>query len=164
MNKDQRTILWLLGAVLFTMLVFPPFYFQYSTGVIDNLGYRLIFNPPTVGDGFNSPAGLIHVPTLLLQILVAILLAGIAFLLTSRSSKTDHGKAHESLDINTKTKINYFRIFKRLTVTFLALAVAAVFVSLLRTVYPASIEAAFIRAVIPVITIFGVWRWTARFR
>jgi hypothetical protein len=46
MNNPQRKVLVASVCVVVVMLIFPPFQFRLPNGVIQNMGYGFIFEPP----------------------------------------------------------------------------------------------------------------------
>jgi hypothetical protein len=78
-NTTQRLVLVAVGVVALAMFLFPPFYLRYANGVVANLGYHFLFDPPTER-GLRA-AGLVHAPTLLVQFLGLLVVGGVAWLL-----------------------------------------------------------------------------------
>jgi hypothetical protein len=58
MNKKQKIILVAVIVVVVGMLVFPPFHVTLLTGTVENLGYGLIFSPPSFDYLFRGNSGL----------------------------------------------------------------------------------------------------------
>lgn len=71
MNKTQKMIVKCAVAALAAMLVYPPFQIEFR-GIIHNLGYALIFEPPRWG----NYTGTVNLGLLLLQWLGVIIVAG----------------------------------------------------------------------------------------
>ena len=84
MNTTQRYVLIIAIIIIVLMGIYPPFYFRTYNGVLLNLGYGFVLNPPKVGDGF---AGSVNVQLLMVQWLGVVIVAGIAALLTKTRSE-----------------------------------------------------------------------------
>ena len=77
MNEKQRYVVIAAAVAVALALVFPPFHFRTYNGVIINLGYWLLFNPPLrwISDT-SSIAGAVTVSVLLLEWAAITLVAG----------------------------------------------------------------------------------------
>jgi hypothetical protein len=74
MNLAQRIVVGAVGIAALLMMLYPPFYVRAANGVLSNLGYHFLLDPPSrSGPVF----GLVHVPTLLVQF-VALVIVGAA--------------------------------------------------------------------------------------
>ena len=74
MRDKQKTVITILIGVVVAMLMFPPFQFRVQNGVVLNLGYGFIFNPPLV----NAAAeGSVNIGMLVVQWLGVIIVGGL---------------------------------------------------------------------------------------
>jgi len=71
MNDKQKSVAILTGAVLFLMLLFPPFHRQLSSGNYLGQGYGFILSPPNMST--------IDVLSLMVQWLFVVSIGFIAF-------------------------------------------------------------------------------------
>jgi hypothetical protein len=69
------------GIAIFIMIVFPPFYIEFSPGIKTSEGFSFIMNPPVIMDSFR---GSIYWEILLLEILAIISLGLIYWILFKR--------------------------------------------------------------------------------
>jgi hypothetical protein len=84
MNSKQQTILFISAAVIFSMLLFPPFHLRLENGAEFNMGYSFLFNPPSLS---TNAFGTINIGTLLVQWVAVILIAGILLLAVRNRSQ-----------------------------------------------------------------------------
>lgn len=80
LKKDRllKAVLVSEGIVIFIIIVFPPFYIEFSPGTKTSEGFSFILNPPVIMDLFR---GSIYWEILLLEILAAISLGLIFWLM-----------------------------------------------------------------------------------
>lgn len=81
-NVVQRAVLAATGLAAATMVLNPPFSFRYPTGVVENLGYHLILDPPNNRNGITAP---VDAATLLAQLAGLLVVGAAAFLLTIKN-------------------------------------------------------------------------------
>jgi len=86
MNKKQKQILIAVISMVAIMLLFPPFHVVWSNGMIYNVGYSLIFEPPKKG----SVGAIVNVSMLLIQWVGVLIVGGLAFFLAKEDSKGSH--------------------------------------------------------------------------
>ena len=86
-SSSLRKILLLTAVTLALMLLFPPFHQVLPNGVVRNLGYEFLFNPPK---GVAGREGVINIPLLLTQAGLVICLSAIAVLLSYIESARRH--------------------------------------------------------------------------
>ena len=82
-DNKQKKLLMAVITVVVAMLLFPPFYFRAANGVKLNKGYAFLFSPPTLSNGILCS---VDVGMLLTQLLIVLIVGGIAFLLTKDAS------------------------------------------------------------------------------
>lgn len=87
MSKRQNNLL--VGVIIFilAMLVYPPFQYTGQNGLVTNMGYGWIFDPPMYFGRDNQQAT-INVPVLLVQWLGVILVGGLGFYLAKEPSES----------------------------------------------------------------------------
>lgn len=73
MNGTRRKIVIVASAVIFTMLIFPPFHFA-GISVDVNMGYGFLFMPPHY-DGYEKYVATVNVPMLFAQWMATLLIA-----------------------------------------------------------------------------------------
>jgi hypothetical protein len=78
MNERQRWIIIAMITVVVAMLLFPPFHFRGTSGVVFNLGYSFLFSPPHFGSG-SSAVGTVDIGMLLTQWVGVGIVGGLAF-------------------------------------------------------------------------------------
>ena len=83
MNKRQRLIVIWAAALAVVMLLFPPFHFQRPQGLVFNLGYGFLFDPPM----FQSLAGSVNIAMLLVQWAALVALAAVLWWVTKGDQK-----------------------------------------------------------------------------
>ena len=79
MNRAQRIVLALVAAAAALMLVYPPFYTQLPNGLVDNLGYGYILDPPELG----RLHGVVNAATLLVQLIGLSIVGALMWLLAA---------------------------------------------------------------------------------
>ncbi len=84
MNKRQQTILHVCIALIVAMLLFPPFHVRLANGIVANLGYGFLLDPPLRG----SIAGSIDVSVLIVQWVAVILVCGVLWWLAKGPDAT----------------------------------------------------------------------------
>lgn len=72
-DKQKRIVIGAAVAVLLTLL-FPPFHFRLPNGVVINLGYGFLFDPPQRSAGY---VGSVTVDLLLVEWVAIALVSGI---------------------------------------------------------------------------------------
>jgi hypothetical protein len=83
MNKKQKRILLAVIATILGMLLYPPFHLIANNGVVINMGYGWIFDPPKRG----LITANVNVSVLLIQWVGILLVGGIAYLICKTSSE-----------------------------------------------------------------------------
>lgn len=83
MNKNQKAVLIAMIAVIVMMLLYPPFHLHYKNGVVLNMGYGWIFEPPKRG----VIEATVNVPMLLVQWMGVLLVGGLGLFLTKDSTR-----------------------------------------------------------------------------
>ncbi len=85
MNETQRRVLLAAAIVVALMVLFPPYIVENYRGVPLMAGYAPLFDLPSyaVSSGGSIPAK-VNAMTLLLQIIGAVVVGGLAFLGTKR--------------------------------------------------------------------------------
>ena len=78
MNEAQKNVLKVAGAAILGMLIYPPFQAFLGKGVITNMGYSWIFDPPELGT--SSIVGTVNHLQLLIQWVGVLIIAGLAFI------------------------------------------------------------------------------------
>ena len=83
MNRYQRLTLLIVLAIVFGMLLFPPFRLQWVNGQIVNLGYGFLLYPPKIGPGVvgSGLQGGVDVGLLITQWLGVLIMGGVIFFL-----------------------------------------------------------------------------------
>jgi hypothetical protein len=80
MNDKQKVSLVIVIVVVAVMLLFPPFNFTSMNGIIFNLGYGFIFDPPTLENPSGSPlTGAVDIGVLITQWIGVLVIGGITF-------------------------------------------------------------------------------------
>lgn len=81
MNKNQKWILVATVTIILAMLAYPPFQVNYTNGIVFNMGYSWLFEPPQEGDA------IVNVPMLLIQWIAVLIVGCLAFFLAKNQSK-----------------------------------------------------------------------------
>lgn len=90
MNSRQRIILKLALAALILAFLFPPFYGRLANGIISNLGYGFIFDPPK----FGALIGSVDIGILVVEWILIVAITGVAWWLSEGATATaPHSKA-----------------------------------------------------------------------
>jgi len=183
MNVLQRLVLIAVGLGALLMLLYPPFYMRYPNGVVDNLGYHFLFDPPYRSQVTAS----VYAPTLLVQLLGLVIGVSVWLLLgTSRQSRRDpeagvtpaqgptlRGRrikfdpsrvAGSDGSESQPHRGNAKRVIKRVGVALFAFLVSGVSIALSREYVPATSLSGALEAVVAVGLVFGAWRWSATFK
>ena len=184
MNAMQRLVLIAIGLGALVMLLYPPFYLRFPNGVVDNLGYHFLFDPPYR----STVTASVHTPTLLVQLL-GLLITGVSawFLVGTSLSRRRDPAAHETLakkptlmgrrvefdpsrvtgsegGADKPRRGNAKRAIKRVGVTLLAFLASGVLIALSKEYVPATSFSGALEAVVAVGLVFGAWRWSASFK
>ena len=81
MSNRQKYVLIVTLAMIFLTLAFPPFQITFQGGVVRNLGYSFILNPPRYSD---RNAGSVNIGLLAMQWL-GILIIGVSVMLLQKN-------------------------------------------------------------------------------
>lgn len=95
MNEAQRTILRVAAVAVALMVVFPPYIVENNNGVTIMAGYGFLFDLPSYITNFGRaiPSS-VNVKTLVVQVVGAVVVCGLAFLAT-KQEKTKKKMARE---------------------------------------------------------------------
>ncbi len=74
LNKSQRRILIATTAMVVIIFLFPPFHYHYPRGIVENVGFGFLFNPPKVNA---HDSGNVNTVLLLTEIFTTVLLGGL---------------------------------------------------------------------------------------
>lgn len=89
MNKAQRMVFFCYGAVIFLMVIYPPFYLKMQ-GFIVRSEYSWIWSPIMAGETYGSvPLGVLDFPKLLIQMLGATLISVASVIFLGSKSKRE---------------------------------------------------------------------------
>ena len=184
MNVVRRLLLISVGLGAVVILLYPPFYMRYPNGVVDNLGYHFLFDPPA-RSGITAS---VYSRTLLAQLLGLAIVGVSAWLLVgtfpSRGNDTSASRtlSKEPTLGGRKVKFdpsrvagskggadkprrgNAKRAAKRVGVTLVAFLASGVLIALSKEYVPATGLSGALEAVVAVGLIFGAWRWSASFK
>jgi len=83
MNQNQKRILMAVIAVIVVMLAYPPFQVIASNGVVFNMGYDWLIDPPKRG----YISATVNVSMLLIQWVGVLVVGGLAFFLAKKSTQ-----------------------------------------------------------------------------
>jgi len=75
MNQNQKRILMVVIAMVFAMLIYPPFQIVHNNGLVFNMGYNWLIEPPQQWD----VAATVNVSMLLIQWIGVLIVGGLAF-------------------------------------------------------------------------------------
>lgn len=102
MNKNQKLILVAVLAVIVGMLAYPPFQIVNNNGVVFNMGYGWIVDPPKRG----YIKATVNVAMLLIQWIGVLVVGGLAFLLaksvqreSDASSSNSQNESHSTVQL-----------------------------------------------------------------
>lgn len=97
MNTTQKRIMIAVIVIIVGMLVYPPFQVVAKNGVVFNMGYGWIFDPPKRG----YIAASVDVPMLLIQWVGVLVVGGLALFLAKNSSQASAFPSAVSMDEQT---------------------------------------------------------------
>jgi len=80
MNENQKKLLKAVVAAVVAMLIFPPFQARLPSGIVSNLGYHAIFQPPS-SELLSDTAGSVDIAMLFAQWVGVLIVGAIAFVL-----------------------------------------------------------------------------------
>ena len=83
MNQNQKWVLVAIITIIVAMLLYPPFQLSLRNGVIYNMGYGWLFEPPRRG----AIAAIVNVSMLLIQWFAVLVVGCLAFFLAKNQSK-----------------------------------------------------------------------------
>lgn len=166
------------------MILYPPFHIRYANGVIDNLGYHWLFDPPYE----SGLTGVVHIPTLFVQ-LVGLAILGSVLWVTSgffstRQQENQHtqeasvaptlGDKELNFDPNQTNQVappaklprknGIVRLVKRVGVTFIAFLASGIFILLWREYVPANSLTGAIMGAGTVAIVGAAWWWSDSFK
>lgn len=85
MNKRQRLIVKSALAAVIAAFLFPPFYARLPNGIVTNLGYGFVFDPPRF-DGSSRFTGAIDIGVLVVEWVLIAAVAAVAWWLSKDST------------------------------------------------------------------------------
>ena len=101
MSKKQKNILVGVIIMIVAMLVYPPFQYTGEGGIVTNMGYDWIYDPPHYLGRYNAQA-IVNVPVLLVQWLGVILVGGLVLYL----AKDNPESGQKTVPVETRTNEN----------------------------------------------------------
>lgn len=101
MNQNQKMILVAVIVIIMGMIVYPPFQVVAKNGIVINMGYGLIIDPPK--RGFITAT--VNVAMLLIQWVGVLIVGGIAFFMTKGASITNTTSPQQSTIVTPPIEI-----------------------------------------------------------
>ncbi len=83
MNNSQKRILMATIALVVAMIAYPPFHVVLQNGLVFNMGYNWLLDPPKRG----SIVAIVNVSMLLMQWVGVLVVGGLAFFLAKNSTQ-----------------------------------------------------------------------------